>query len=71
MPQVFLNLNYDYYLILIQDSKHIDACEMGELGQATKRAATQGAQHLTGQVTAFSKVFSKIRGFDRTLLNCS
>ena len=71
MPKVFLILNYDYHLIVLQDFKHIDVCEMGQRGLASKRAAAQRAQHLTGQVTAFPKVFSKIKGFDRTLLNCS
>lgn len=71
MPKVFLILNYDYHLIVIQDFKHIDVREMGELRQATKRPPSQGAQHLTAQVTAFPKIFSKIRGFDRTLFHCS
>lgn len=46
-PNVFLIPHCDYRLLVTQGSKHLDECEMGELGQATKRAAAQGAQRLT------------------------
>lgn len=70
MLKMFLILDCDDDVRVIQDSKHIGVCETSELEQETKRAAAQGAQHLTEHVTAFPKVLSKIRGFDRTLPNC-
>lgn len=68
---MFLILDCDDHVRVIQVSKYIGVCEMGELEQETKKAVAQGAQDQTEHVAAFPKVFSKIRGFDRTLPNCS
>lgn len=62
---MFLILDCDDHVRVIQDSKHIGVCEMGELEQEIKKAAAQGAQDQTEHVAAFPRSFPKSGGLIR------